>query len=98
MSAVPGKCCRSLPRCASCPVLLARRRRALEAAGPGPEDLFAMLATRHRALPPAVAEQLALLDAARARTGRFDRGANPSPPAPMVAQCFTSTERSAPTA
>jgi hypothetical protein len=74
-------------------VVLAQRRRATDTL-----DLFAMLAVRDRELPPVVAEQLALLDAARMPQRRFDRGANPSHAEPMVAECFTSTERSGQTA
>jgi hypothetical protein len=64
MSRTLSKCCRSTPRCAGCPVLVARRRKTDSAT----QQLIAdVLIGRDRALPAAVAEQLELLAAARRR-------------------------------
>lgn len=59
------RCCRSLPRCAACPVLAAPRARA---AARSPEaDLLALLrAPAPRELPPCVVAALAPLDDRRA--------------------------------
>lgn len=60
-------CCRSLPRCASCPVRMAeagRRRRRVEGVATVIDDV--LIGRRGRALPPSVVEALAELRAARA--------------------------------
>ncbi len=63
-------CCRSLPRCASCPARLAevaRRRRRAEGVASVIDEVIA--GPRGRALPPAVVDALAeLRDARSART------------------------------
>jgi hypothetical protein len=66
------KCCRSLPRCATCPVVLAARARMTGGAAEG--DLFALLraGTAPRELPVCVRDALATLDDRRrfVRDGR----------------------------
>jgi hypothetical protein len=62
-----SKCCRSRPRCAMCPVVLAARARAMQAPDDG--DLFALLrAAPQRELPACVLNALDGLD-----RGRFVR-------------------------
>lgn len=62
-----SKCCRSRPRCATCPVVLAARARAMQA--PDDRDLFALLrAAPQRELPACVLNALQGLD-----PRRFDR-------------------------
>ena len=64
-----SKCCRSRPRCATCPVVLAARARAMQAPDDG--DLFALLrAAPQRELPACVLNALQGLDARTASTGR----------------------------
>ena len=59
------RCCRSLPRCATCPVLLAARARAAARVTEG-DDLFALLRTEpRRELPVCVVDALASLDRRR---------------------------------
>ena len=65
-----SKCCRSRPRCATCPVVLAARARAMQAPDDG--DLFALLrAAPRRELPACVLNALEALD--RRRFVRDDR-------------------------
>jgi hypothetical protein len=65
-----SKCCRSRPRCATCPVVLAAAARARPAPDDG--DLFALLlAAPQRELPACVLTALERLD--RRRFGRDDR-------------------------
>ena len=69
-----SKCCRSLPRCASCPVVLAARSRVATApmAAPVRADLFELLrGTPPRELPVCVLDALETLDERRfQRSGR----------------------------
>ena len=59
-----SKCCRSRPRSAMCPVVLAARARAMQAREHG--DLFALLrAAPQRELPACVLNALDGLDARR---------------------------------
>jgi hypothetical protein len=59
-----SKCCRSRPRCATCPVVLAARARAMQAPDDG--DLFALLRTApQRELPACVVNALEGLDRRR---------------------------------
>jgi hypothetical protein len=59
-----SKCCRSRPRCAMCPVVLAARARAMQAPDDG--DLFALLrAASQRELPACVLDALEALDRRR---------------------------------
>jgi hypothetical protein len=68
---MPAKCCRSCPRCADCPVLVAAaartRRREEHAATVANliDEVFAGAGMTRRALPDAVASTLEALDAAR---------------------------------
>jgi ferredoxin len=63
-------CCRSRPRCATCPVVLAARARKMPAPDDG--DLFALLrAAPQRELPACVLKALEALD--RRRFVRDDR-------------------------
>jgi hypothetical protein len=62
-----SKCCRSLPRCATCPVVMAARSRAARA--PQGADLFPLIrGESRRELPACVLDALAALD--RRRLGR----------------------------
>lgn len=61
-----SRCCRSMPRCASCPVLLAARARGRvmrEADDALVTEVFSGTATRE--LPPCVRDALAVLDEKR---------------------------------
>jgi hypothetical protein len=59
-----SKCCRSRPRCATCPVVLAARAKATHAPDDG--DLFALLrAAPQRELPACVLSALEGLDRRR---------------------------------
>jgi hypothetical protein len=70
-----GKCCRSLPRCGDCPVVLAARARA--AAHTPIDALLAQVrAPAPRTLPACVEEALTGLDR---RQGRFERAPDPVP-------------------
>jgi hypothetical protein len=62
------RCCRSTPRCASCPVRAAAGARG-QAAGDEHAALLSQIfaAPRARALPPSVATALAQLELARTR-------------------------------
>ena len=68
-----SKCCRSAPRCATCPVVLAARARAMQAPDDG--DLLALLrAAPPRRLPACVLNALEGLDRRRfARDGGLSR-------------------------
>jgi hypothetical protein len=70
-----SKCCRSRPRCAMCPVVLAARARAMQAPDDG--DLFSLLrAAPQRELPACVLNALEALDRRRfVRDGRLPRSA-----------------------
>ena len=58
-------CCRSTPRCASCPVLAARRLRAAPRCG-APATVFSeIFSTQPRPLPTSVIDDLAALALAR---------------------------------
>ena len=63
-----ARCCRSLPRCADCPVLLAARAR-FRRADPGAEVFALVRAAPPRELPTCVVDALQTLE-----QRRFDRG------------------------
>jgi hypothetical protein len=71
---VPAKCCRSCPRCADCPVLVAAAARAERRAQHGQsvaalvDEVFAGVGMTRRPLPDSVARTLDALDAARRGT------------------------------
>jgi hypothetical protein len=63
-------CCRSVPRCAGCPVVLAARTRVAQRAGARSALVEEVLAGRPpRALPPPVEAALQRLAAARSPAG-----------------------------
>jgi len=67
---VRTRCCRSLPRCATCPVVLAAQARGAAAQG-GDAELFALLrAAPPREVPACVREALDTLDQRRLARGR----------------------------
>ena len=66
-----SRCCRSLPRCAECPVVLAARARARAAEGHPVADAFALVrAAPPRELPVCVLDALAAIDERRFVRGR----------------------------
>jgi hypothetical protein len=71
---MPAKCCRSCPRCADCPVLVAAAARAERRPQGGQsvatlvDEVFAGVGMTRRSLPDSVARTLDALDAARRGT------------------------------
>ena len=68
---MPAKCCRSCPRCADCPVLVAAAARARRREEHGTtvasliDEVFTGVGITRRVLPDSVASTLEALDAAR---------------------------------
>lgn len=67
------KCCRSAPRCASCPVLaVAAARRSAGGRDPSAVLVAAILGGSHRELPGCVHDALTQLDEARLAAARVE--------------------------